>query len=657
MEVPANIASYTEKTIKQNTIPTRTFLNTMTNNPSVMVGGASTNNNVELQIRGVRFNTHDMMMDGVPGMMAMGIIPMNWVERIDLVTGPNLVVAGTGVNQSVSGFVNFVPKTAKDKPNFDISETYSSKRLFTHAIDWGHRFGDDNRWGIRINAEQYNGHTSFDHETLKGKDLYLHVDQKTKSSNSSLVIGYDHVTNHGMPEVLNVKNNWGKGVSGLPSAKDVIENFMPSWSDLSHQRQVYTLSHEQKINEHLMAYIRAGYEHLTWPGYWDQKPVLLNDAGDYNFGKYGFGGDQDSKWSRRSLSTGLVFTGKTGSVEHKVNAGYEFLSNAWYYITSPKTERSKPIGNIYTGKWAVNDGSPFNHGGPWYLSSRVINRSYVVSDTLTALDGNLKFIIGARHQKIETKGYNSKGTMTKHYDKDKTSPMFGALYKVGSHMSVYGNYSEGLTTVSPISGSENEKDVFAPVRTKQYEFGTKWDFKTWGTTLSYFHIKQPDVTLNSNNYSEVNGKTVSQGVEWNIFGQVAPRLTATGGIMYLNAKYDKTNGGLNEGNRVHGTPHINATMALDWDTPVEGLTISGRAMYFGHSFADTKNKIRVPSWTRFDLGATYDTKIADVPVTFSFNAYNLFDKKYWSTATTSYADGMVMMNPGRTYIFSTSLHF
>ena len=47
MDVPANIASYTEKTIRQNYIPARTFMNTVTNNPSIMVGGASTNNNVE----------------------------------------------------------------------------------------------------------------------------------------------------------------------------------------------------------------------------------------------------------------------------------------------------------------------------------------------------------------------------------------------------------------------------------------------------------------------------------------------------------------------------------------------------------------------------------------------------------------------------------
>lgn len=135
MDVPANIASYTEKTIKQNYIPARTFMNTVTNNPSIMVGGASTNNNVELQIRGSAFNTHDMTMDGLPGMMAMGIIPMNWVEKIDVVTGPNIVLSGTGINQSVSGYINFVPKIAKDKPILAISETYSSRSIMPSTGD------------------------------------------------------------------------------------------------------------------------------------------------------------------------------------------------------------------------------------------------------------------------------------------------------------------------------------------------------------------------------------------------------------------------------------------------------------------------------------------------------------------------------------------
>lgn len=72
--------------------------------------------------------------------------------------------------------------------------------------------------------------------------------------------GHDHVINHGMPEVLNVINNWGGTVTKLPDPSKVVENFMPTWSDLSHQRHVYTLSHEQQLNGHVTFYLKGGYE-------------------------------------------------------------------------------------------------------------------------------------------------------------------------------------------------------------------------------------------------------------------------------------------------------------------------------------------------------------------------------------------------------------
>lgn len=659
MSVPSNIMSYTEKTIKQNTIPARSFLNTMTNNPSVLVGGASTNNNVELQIRGIPFNTHDQLLDGIPGMMCMGIVPMNWVERIDFIAGPNVVLSSMGNNQTVSGNINLVPKIAKDTPNFDLTETYSTHRLFSHAADIGQRFGNNNRYGIRVNTEHYNGTTSFSGETLKGNDFYVHLDQRTGSSQTSFLFGYDTVVNRGMPEVLNLKKNWGSTVTHIPSAKDVVENFQPSWTDLSHHRRVYTLSHTQKLNDRTSVYFKGGYQNLHWPGYWDAKPVLLNDAGDYNYGSgnsAGFSSDEGSGWTRRAMTGGIVWEIKAGSVTHKLNAGYEFYSaKGWYTDAKNKTYRN-PAGNIYTGIWSTWTDSPVNNGGSRYKNSRKIERSFVLSDTVTALDGNLVLILGARHQSIQTKSYDETGKMTKIYDKSRWAPNISALYKLSEKMSLYGNYSEGLTTVSPIKGTLNELDVFAPVKTKQYEVGAKWDFGNWGTTLSAFTIKVPEVRKSADNYSRIDGEMSSKGIEWNIFGKIAPRVTVTGGIMLLDAKYKKTNGGVNEGNRVHGAPKFNATMSLDWETPVEGLSVNGRILHTGSTYADTENRIKVPSWTRFDLGASYDKTIGDIPMTFSLTAYNVLDRKYWSTATTRWSDGMIMLNPGRTWILSCSVH-
>lgn len=662
MDVPSNIASYTDKTIKQSYIPARTFFNVVTNNPSIMVGGASTNNNVELQIRGIPFNEHEITINGLQGMMEMGITPMNWVERVDTVIGPNVVNGSVGENQSVSGFIDFVPKMAKDKPIFDVTETYSTHRMFNHAIDWSQRFGDNNRWGVRINAEHYNGTTSFANETLKGNDFYINIDQRTVSSKSSFLFGYDKVENRGMPEVLNLKKNWGNGVTKLPDAGSVVENFMPSWTTMGHQRHVYILTHEQNLNDTVSAYIKAGYQKVTWPDYWDAKPVLNDDDGNYTLGAI------DSDWAsiriRKSLQSGLLWDFKTGSVEHKLNTGYELFSRTYQdEIPNNRTSSNAMAGNIFTGIWSNWSDSPVDNGGHFYTSGKTLNRSFVISDTLSALDGKLKMIFGLRHQDIQTKSLNKTGEVTKSYEKSKTSPNIGVVYKVRDNTSVYANYAEGLTSgtqVSSTNGYKNGGEVLAPYATKQYEFGVKKDFKNWATTLGFFHIKQPtamDKMVGTDKYYVMDGETRNQGVEWNIFGKVTPRITVTGGVMFLNAKYKKNASKVLEGNRVYGTPKINATLALDWDTPVEGLTLNGRMLYFGSSYADDTNKINVPSWTRIDLGATYDTKVAELPMTFALNVYNVFDRHYWSTTTGKWSNGMVMQNPGRTYVLSATMHF
>ena len=659
MDVPANINSYTEKTIKQSYLPARTFFNVVTNNPSISVGGASTNNNVELQIRGIPFNEHDITINGLTGMMEMGITPLNWVERVDTIVGPNVVNAGVGENQSVSGYIDFVPKIAKDTPNFDVSETFSTHRLFTHAIDYGQRFGNNNRWGIRINAEHYNGTTSFDHETVKGNDFYINVDQKTKSSKTSLLFGYDKVENRGMPEVLSFKGTWNKGVTHLPSADKVVENFMPSWTKMGHQRHLYMFTHEQKINDHILAYVKGGYQKVTWPDYWDAKPVLRNDDGTYTLGSI------DSDWqsirTRRSFNGGFIFDFKTGSLAHKVNLGYEIFTRSYEDMKpTNRNSSSSMIGNIYTGDWSKWSDSPVDNGGKYTKTSSLLNRSYLISDTISALSDKLKFTFGVRHQELTTKGFNKNtGKQTSRYSKSKNSPHFGLLYKVTDNTSVYANYAEGLIsggTVATGNHYRNEGAVLSPVSTKQYEFGVKHDFGNWVTALDYFFIKQPVAMEDSSHYYGWSGKTHNQGVEWNIAGKVSQNLTLTGGFMILNAKYKDDTSATTAGKRVYGTPKFNATMGLDWETPVKGLVINGRMVHFGSSYADHENQIRVPSWTRFDLGATYDTHIMKIPFTFSLNAYNVFDRHYWSSTTGKWSQYMVMLNPGRTFVLSATAH-
>ena len=652
LDAPMNVISYTNETLKKNFVPTRGFLNAATNNPSVVVGGASTDNNVELQIRGIAFNTHDILLDGVPGMIMMQNQPTNYVGRMEIIAGPNAVISGIGLNQSASGFVNFVPKKAEKKPTLDLTTSYSSSRYFTHGIDWGQRFGRNNAWGIRINAETYSGRTTMTGEDLRGRDLYINFDHTDAKSKSSFLYGYDTSTHHAMPEVLRIKDaDWGTSVTHLPSAGSVAANFMPRWALISHAHRVYLLQHEQKLGRAVAVYAKAGLMHRDWPGYITSKPWLQNDAGDYTLGISG--NSTMGKTDRRVFMTGIKYDVTSGILDHTLTIGYDYLSqHSWSNYATGTT--SNLTGNIYQGL-ITDPGAPLAPEGQWYVGSKTNNRSIVLTDSITSKDGRLKIVAGVRHQTIHTRSLSRAGVETKSYEKSANTPTVGVLYKISPRTAIYANYAESLGTVSTPNTVINKDDVMPPIKTKQYEIGAKWDMGSWASTLSIFRINQPTALVNASNYYVLDGMTRSQGLEWNVFGRVAPHLNLVGGFMILNAEYERTQGGALDGKRVFGTPQFNATVALDWETKVKGLNVYGRMHHFGSSYADSKNRISVPAWTRFDLGAQYKTEALGYPMVLNFMIYNVFNKMYWSSTDVKWSDGGLMLNPGRTYMLSATI--
>ena len=66
---------------------------------------------------------------------------------------------------------------------------------------------------------------------------------------------------------------------------------------------------------------------------------------------------------------------------------------------------------------------------------------------------------------------------------------------------------------------------------------------------------------------------------------------------------------------------------------VKGLTLTGGAYYTGESYRDGANTDVIPSYTVYDGGLRYKTKLDKYPTTFIMNVTNLTDKKYWRSST------------------------
>ena len=238
--------------------------------------------------------------------------------------------------------------------------------------------------------------------------------------------------------------------------------------------------------------------------------------------------------------------------------------------------------------------------------------------------------------------------------------MAGLVFKARDDLSLYANYIEGLTLGTTVGSLyQNAGEVFPPFKTKQMEVGAKWDAGRFTHTVSLFQIKQPATTTDNSTQPlptmRLGGEQRNRGIEWSIFGEVAPRVRALGGITYMQGKLTRTQGGINQGNKATGTAPWQANLGGEWDPLwLDGLTLTGRVVYTSSQYADNANSLKMPSWTRVDVGARYATRIAERPVTFRAGINNLFDRSYWEGIQ---YPGLVTLGAPRTFQLSATVDF
>lgn len=126
-------------------------------------------------------------MNNVPGVFTQFNTPLYPIESLELISGPNVGIYGTGVQYETTnpgGIVSVKSKVAPDKGVFDYTQTISGRGLFGEYLDWGQRFGDKKEWGVRIMTENLNGRTSVKGTKINGQAFLpistgLRKDQKT----------------------------------------------------------------------------------------------------------------------------------------------------------------------------------------------------------------------------------------------------------------------------------------------------------------------------------------------------------------------------------------------------------------------------------------------------------------------------------------------
>lgn len=643
MDTPFNVTSYTAKTIQDQ--QAQSVADVTNNDPSVRSTWADGSYSNQFFVRGFPLANPDIAVNGLYGLVPYQMSGTSWVERVEVLKGPSALLNGMPPQGSVGGSINLVTKRAGNDPLNRVTLGYISNGQFGTKLDISRRFGAAKEFGVRFNGAYTNGDAPVDGQKNELGEAALALDYRGERVRLSADLGYqkNHADNPARP--IYVRPGFQ-----VPGAPDASKNLGQDWYFADAKDTWGIVRAEVDVTDNTTAYATVGARKNDFLGLYNFS-YLKNASGDFDANNY----YQPTYNESLTGETGVRTKFNTGAVRHELSVSGSGLYNELGAIA--------PIVSTYSSNIYNPGSAPYpNLAGRATTApktSAVTLTSFAVADSLFFFDDRVQVILGGRYQNVRQQGWNATtGVQTANYNESAVTPAVGLVLKLMQDVSLYANYIEGLSQgpTAPTAAT-NSGQVFAPLKSKQYEAGVKVERGGLGATLSLFQIEQPSGLLNTaTNVYGVDGEVRNRGVELNVFGEIRPDLRILGGVVLMDGVQTSTANGTNDGKKAIGIPSVQVNLGTEWDTPfIRDLTLSGRIIYTSSQYVSADNTQSIPSWTRVDLGARYTIQRENgKPIVLRAAVDNVFDNDYWAAASASF--GLARGLP-RTYRLSAAFDF
>ncbi|MFW2612396.1 TonB-dependent siderophore receptor [Aliarcobacter butzleri] len=594
-------------------------------NPVVQVTRSSTSshswNTPEINIRGFSASGNHIL-DGIPFSWVEGIMPEE-LERMEVLNGLSGFLYGVGY---VGGSTNYVTKkpTLERLTNVTVGTT-GNEAAYAH-IDLGGKIDEKGKFTYRLNALKQDGETSIKNQNIDRELITGALDWR---ATDNLILSFDASHKKTRIDKLTASFSSNQSINNL----DPKQGYAPDWtySDASQDRLGFKSLWQ--INDNVK--LRTGYIHLDHENDMNMPYVYDNYDGTYRLNYY-------RTWPHTSTTQGAyVYTDidfDTFGVEHTLTIG-----------GSGNRTKSKSIDGAYewdiVGNYTLNELNnalePIYRGSSdnkKYVSGRNEKTNLMIGDDIRFND-QWSALVGFNYAKTEEKNYSINGDRTGGYDADEVTPSVSLIFKPFEDLTTYVTYMESLENGLKVecANCNNNGSVLDPYVSKQYEAGAKYSVsENLLLSSALFRIEKAnryDKDLPSG-MKEVtqDGLEIHEGLELTATGKVTDNLTIVGGGTIMNLEIDKAVS--NEGKKPADTASKMAKLYAEYDiSAVKGLTLTGGAYYTGESYRDDANTDIISSYTVYDGGLRYKTKIDKYPTTFIMNVTNLTDKKYWRSST------------------------
>ncbi|MET0264750.1 MAG: TonB-dependent siderophore receptor [Duganella sp.] len=584
----------------------------------------------QLVIRGIAVeNRTNYRMNGSVPIMNFSQVPMENKERVEVLKGASALYYGF---TSPAGVVNFVTKRAGKEPVTSAGLTLDDNGTAIASVDVGRRFGEQEEFGVRINAAGGALGSFLDHVN-DGNRQFASAALDWRVNNRLLLkadLEYDHrkvVEQAGvaLPTAVN-------GVITLPRAVDPSRLVGPDSARFEATSKAAALRADYALGNGWALTLEGGRSEVArdrnLPIFrFTNQAAVATGAGRIT------GNSQHNVVGSDTLRAELFGTAVTGAVKHELTIGVSrtnktqdpiYQSN--YTIASQNLYAPLPITSIVYGARPTS---------PTTAKLKTRDDGLYVLDRMT-LSPQWQLIAGARKVSYQSdQGVN-------HYDADKTTPMLAAIYRPLADLSFYASAAQGLEEGEPApNGTVNQNERMAPGVSKQKELGMRWRTPT-GTLLSaaVFDINRPGYYTNAANVFVADGEQNYRGIELSTQGQLTPELGWQTSAQLLRPEFRNIgaayNGKLPE-NASRQTASAFLSYALDaW---VPGLSLNTGAYYTGRRPVNDLNQAWLGGNTLFTVGGRYVNRTFGKRTTWQVNVENLGDKQYWAGAGTRLAAG------------------
>ena len=571
-------------------------------------------------IRG--FLSVNPVYDGIPMAIAGGsAVSVIEIDRVEILSGTSGFLYGGG---RVGGAVNYVTKSPTDVPLRRLTfGNYGGTQFYGHA-DIGGKFDDRGRFGYRANLLYQGGDTAIGEP----------VNQKVAN-----IVLNGHLTDTLYADIKYTYNDYRKEAT-QPSfnnmrertAIDTSKRYSPKWaSNDIESHKAYT---SLRWNPSRYFALRSAFFYQNSRMRVDQ--ITLSEQLDRTF----IPTISNVDWEKHENYGGHVYLDtqfSTFTVDHKLTLGYSSTYYEYFFrdcaCNRTITGTSLPLSelrNMSEPDWG-------NLGRGPMLSTDIIRYDNVLIGDAITFNDQWSAMIGLNYATTMNRASGFYGDGSK-YEKSALTPTVSLLYKPIEKVTTYVSYMEALERGMIVSREyTNYGEVLPPLVSKQYEAGLKYDINpNLLLSTALFRIEK------ANQYSDraipiptyvQDGLQVHNGVELVLTGKVTDNLTIMGGGTLMDIGVEKSNDPALEGkkpiNAASRMGKIYAEYALPW---ISGLSLTGGIYYTGERYANAANTDKISSYTLYDIGARYSTRVLDKALTVRLNILNLTGKNYWQNA-------------------------